>query len=94
MWGPLLAGLSRLIGSRVGQWFLAALAALGLSYVATEFAVDPMLDWVKGAIATGPAQWVSWAGFLNIDRYFTITLSAYAVAASAGALRLRKKKGA
>ncbi len=94
MWGPLLTGLGRLFSSRIGQWFLSALAALGLSYVASEFAVAPFLNWVKGAIATGPAQWVAWAGFLNIDRYFTITLSAYAVAASAGALKLRKKKGA
>ncbi|WP_258080342.1 DUF2523 domain-containing protein [Xanthomonas arboricola] len=88
----MLSGFSRLFGSRAGQWFLSALAALGLSYVATEFAVDPMLDWVKGAMSTAPAQWIAWAGFLNIDRYFTITLSAYAVAAGAGALKLRKKK--
>ncbi|WP_238595446.1 DUF2523 family protein [Xanthomonas campestris] len=85
--------MSRLFGSRLGQWFLGALAALGLSYVASEFAVGPLLDAVKGAMSSGPAQWVAWAGFLNIDRYFTITLSAYAVAAAAGALKLRKKKG-
>ncbi|MEA9934513.1 DUF2523 family protein [Xanthomonas campestris] len=92
MWGPLLSGLSRLFGSRVGQWFLSALAALGLSYVASEFAVAPILDAVKGAVSSGPAQWIAWFSFLNIDRYFTITLSAYAMAAAAGALKLRKKK--
>lgn len=92
MWGPLLAGLSRLFGTRVGQWILSALAFLGLNFVAQEFAVTPLLDQIKGSINGAPGDILAWVGFLNVDKYVTLILSAYATAAAAGALKMRMKK--
>ncbi|WP_182267820.1 DUF2523 family protein [Stenotrophomonas maltophilia] len=92
MWGPLLAGLSRLFSTRVGQWILSALAFLGLNFVAQEFAVTPLLDQIKGSINGAPGDILAWVGFLNVDKYVTLILSAYATAAAAGALKMRMKK--
>ncbi|MCU1145202.1 DUF2523 domain-containing protein [Stenotrophomonas maltophilia] len=92
MWAPLLAGLSRLFGTRVGQWILSALAFLGLNFVAQEFAVTPLLDQIKGSINGAPGDILAWLGFLNVDKYVTLVLSAYATAAAAGALKMRMKK--
>ncbi|RRU12123.1 DUF2523 family protein [Stenotrophomonas sp. 278] len=94
MWAPLLAGLSRLIQTRLGQWLLAALAFLGLNFVTQEFAVDPLLNQIKQAFSGAPADIVAWLAFLNLDKYVTLVVSAYATAISAGALKMRlKKKG-
>ncbi len=94
MWGPLLAGLSRLMGTRLGQWILSALAFLGINFLTQEFAVDPMLNKIKATFAGAPGDIVAWLGFLNVDKYVTLILSAYATAAATGALkaRLTKKK--
>ncbi len=92
MWGSLLAGLSRLFGTRIGHWFLSALAFLGLQYVVQEFAVAPLLDQIKSAMGSAPGEIVAWLGFLNVDKYVTLVLSAYATAASMGALKMRMKK--
>jgi len=92
MWAPLLAGLSRLFGTRVGQWILSALAFLGLNFVAQEFAVTPLLDQIKSSISGAPGDILAWIGFLNVDKYVTLLLSAYATAAAAGALKMRLKK--
>lgn len=91
MWGPLLAALSRLFGTRIGHWFLSLLAFLGLQWMLQEFAVDPLLDMIKSSFAGAPAVIVGWLGFLNLDRYVTLVLSAYGMAAAGSALKMRMK---
>lgn len=91
MWAPLLAALSRLFSTRIGQWVLSALAFLGIQWAAQKFAVDPILDLIKGAFSGAPATIVAWLGFLNLDRYVTLVLSAYAIAAAGSALKMRMK---
>lgn len=92
MWGPLLAGLSRLVGTRLGQWVLSALAFLGINFMTQKFAVDPLLAQIKSSVAGAPGEIVAWLGFLNVDKYVTLVLSAYATAAAAGALKMRLAK--
>ncbi|WP_164240842.1 DUF2523 family protein [Stenotrophomonas maltophilia] len=92
MWGPLLAGLSRLVGTRLGQWVLSALAFLGINFMTQKFAVDPLLGQIKSSFAGAPGEIVAWLGFLNVDKYVTLVLSAYATAAAAGALKMRLAK--
>lgn len=92
MWGPLLAGLSRLVGTRLGQWVLSALAFLGINFITQKFAVDPILGQIKSSIAGAPGEIVAWLGYLNVDKYVTLILSAYATAAAAGALKMRRAK--
>jgi len=91
MWGPLLAALSRLFSTRIGQWFLSLLAFLGLQWAVQEFAVDPVLNLVKTSFSGAPASILAWLGFLNLDRYVTLVLSAYSIAAAGSALKMRMK---
>lgn len=91
--GALAAAFARLIATRVGQWVVAALVFLGLQFAANEFVTDPLLDYIKGLINGAPADLIDWLGFLNIDRYITMVLSAYVAAASLSAVKLRKKPG-
>ncbi|WP_225562399.1 DUF2523 family protein [Pseudoxanthomonas sp. PXM04] len=86
-----MAALSRLVGTRVGQWVLAGLAFLGLNLVTQEFVVGPMLNYVQTSLAGAPGDLVALMGYLRIDQYVTIVMSAYATAASGKALKLRKK---
>jgi len=91
MWGPLLAGLSRLVSTRLGQWCLSALAFFGIQWAAQEFAVDPILDLIKSSFSGAPGTILQWLGFLNVDRYVTLVASAYGAAAATGALKMRMK---
>jgi hypothetical protein len=91
MWAPLLAGLSRLIGSRIGQWVLSALAFLGLYYATSEFAVQPLLDFIQSKISGAPEVAIQTLGYIGFDVYVTAVLSAWATAIGASALRLRKR---
>ena len=68
------------------------MAFLGLNFVAQEFAVTPLLDQIKASISGAPGDILAWIGFLNVDKYVTLLLSAYATAAAAGALKMRLKK--
>jgi hypothetical protein len=90
MWGALMGALSRLVTTRIGQWVLAALAFLGLNFVAQEFAVGPMLNYLQSSLQGAPADIVNMIAYLRIDKYMTIVLSAYSLAAAGSALKLRK----
>ena len=79
--GALLAGLSRLLFSRVGQWGIQLLLALGIGFATKEFALDPLMSYVESAFAGLPSIVVEWVGHLNIDIYCVGVLSAYAAAA-------------
>lgn len=88
--GAIGAFLSRVVASRIGYWILAALTFFGLQFVATEFVADPLLAQIQAAFAGAPAEILEWLAFLNVDKYITMILSAYAAAAAVGSLRLRK----
>lgn len=88
---PIAAFLSRMIQSRIGFWVLSGLAFFGLQWGATQLVVGPLLAQIQSAFVGLPADLIAWLSFLNIDRYVTIVLSAYATAAGASALRLRRK---
>lgn len=91
---PLLAVIgaffSRLVASRVGFWVVGALAFLGINFVSHSFVVGPILEAIMDSVADLPASLIAWLRYLNIDRYITAVLSAYASAAAVGALRLKK----
>lgn len=88
---PLLAGISRLFATRIGFWILSALAFLGIQFAATEFVVEPLLDYIKGALGGAPATILEFLAWLRVDDYVTVVLSAYTTAAATGALKMRKK---
>lgn len=89
--GALGAMLSRVIATRIGQWVVAALVFLGLQFAVNEFAVGPLLNWIKNLISGAPREIIDWLGYLNLDRYVTMLLSAYAAAAGVSAVKLRRK---
>lgn len=91
MWGALLGGLSRLFGTKAGEWILSALAFLGLYWASSEFLVGPFLDQIKSSFSGAPAVLLQTVAYLRIDQYITIVLSAYATAAASGALKMRKR---
>lgn len=87
--GALLAGASRLIFSRAGQWVLQIMVALGIGFAAKELAVDPMLSYVQQYWSGFPADLAAWVGVLNLDVYVVAILSAYA-ASTVKSVVLRK----
>jgi hypothetical protein len=58
------------------------LVALGLNFVILEPAVDTVVGILQGQFSILPPVVASWVGFFNVDRYFTIIISAYATAAA------------
>lgn len=88
--GAIGAFLSRVVATRIGYWVLAAITFLGIQFVATEFVADPLLSQIQAGFAGAPADILEWLAFLNVDKYITMILSAYAAAAAVGTLRMRK----
>lgn len=91
MWGALVGALTRMFGTKLGQWILSALAFLGLYWASSEFLVGPFLDRIQSSFSGAPAALVQTIAYLRIDQYITIVLSAYATAAAGGALKMRKR---
>lgn len=65
----------------------------GIQIVTDRYVIDPLLDFVRGMIDTGPAggigaALVGWAGVLKFDQALSMILSAYATAASIRSLRV------
>ena len=89
--GAIGAFLSRVAASRIGFWFLAAIQFFGIQWAASEFVVDPLKAQILAAFNGAPADILRWLAFLNVDRYITGILSAYAAAAGAGWLRMRRR---
>lgn len=73
--------LSRVVFTRVGQWAIALLASLGLALGTQTVVMDPLLDKVGQGFAGIPPEVAQWLGFLNVDVYVSIVLSAYVGAA-------------
>lgn len=85
----LVAALSAVFASRIGQWVVSALVFLGLELAVTSFAVEPILNQIKG-VASGVGDAVGWLAFFNLDKYITVILSAYAVGAGKAAFLRRR----
>lgn len=85
------AWLGEFVASKVGFWVLSALVFFGLQWGTTEFVVEPLLARIQEAFSGAPSDIIQWLAFLNVDRYVTIVLSAYATAASVGGLKLMRK---
>lgn len=91
MWAGLMGALSRLFGSRLGQWILGAMAVLGITLATQQFVVEPFLQMIQNAISGAPSLAVRVIAYIGFDIYVTATLTAYATAAGMNALKLRKK---
>lgn len=76
--GAIVAGFSRLFATRIGGWVAMAMIALGLSWVTTEAVMTPVIGMVSSAAGGLPATIAQWLGVLNMDKYISIVLSAYA----------------
>lgn len=86
----IIAGLSSLFASKIGQWCVSALVFLGLELATQSFVTAPIIGQIQ-SIATGlPGDAVGWLAFLNADKYVTIILSALAVAAGKSAILRRR----
>jgi len=90
IWAALTAVLSNMVRTRIGFWIASALAAFGLQLVTSRFVVTPALDAIKGQMGTLGANAVAWLAYARVDEAITITLSAYAAAATFSAIRLSK----
>ena len=78
--GQLLGGLAMAMGSLIGR----ALVALGLGFV-TYMGVNALISSIEADIVAflshiqmSPSM-LAWAGFFQIDRHFSLVLSAIAV---------------
>lgn len=91
MWGALTKALSRMFGTKAGQWVLSILSFLGIYWASSEFVVGPFLDAVKNSLNGAPVELINTLAYIRIDQYVTIVLSAYAAAAAGGALRMKKR---
>ena len=87
--GMLLAWFSRLMMLKLGMWIVGALVYLGIYFGVQEFAIEPLLDQVQALAAnTLTGDIAVWARFLNIDRAFTMVLSAYSAAGAIAATKM------
>lgn len=90
--GWLLSGLAWLFRSQLGQFIVAAMAWLGLSFAASEFAVEPLLEalqfHVQAVGGAGPyaAAALAWFGVLKFDIACTMIASAVALKFGMGAV--------
>lgn len=80
--GPLIAGLGRLIGSRVGHWIISGALFAGITIVTQGALVEPLRDFVTQHMNAIPNEAVVWLGFLNFDRAVFVLLGAFATKAA------------
>lgn len=99
--GWLLSGLGWLFRSQLGQFVVAAMAWLGISWATSEFLVEPFLEalemHVQGIGSGGEyaAAALAWFGVLRFDIACTMIASAvaikYGVGAAGSAVKLVKR---
>lgn len=78
MWGPLLAALSRLISSQIGQWVAAAMVWLGLSWATQSAVVAPLIDQIQSVAQGTSGDALQWLGYLKFDVALSMLFSAVA----------------
>ena len=73
----LIGALSALIFTKAGAWVTSILTALGLGFAVQVAILTPVLSHVSSAFGGLPSDLANWMGFLNIDKYVSIVVSAY-----------------
>lgn len=80
---PLIAALvgafSRLVATRAGMWVVSVLGFLGLSLAVQGVAMGPIMDQVAAHMQGVGGDLASWMGVLQLDRYVSVTLSAFTI---------------
>ena len=67
-----------LIANMLGL-LLRVLVGLGLYFVVLDPVVNELVSVLQGQFGILPAPVASWVGFLNIDRFVSLVLSAFAI---------------
>jgi hypothetical protein len=88
----LFAGLSRLVGSRIGQWVVQLFLFFGVQIVSQHVLIAPVKGALSAAFGGIPSDVIAWIAYLRVDVFLTIIASAYA--ANAGARFFMQRKGA
>ena len=82
---PLFAGLSalfsRLVFTQGGRWVVALMAYFGIAFATHQAVVGPATDYAAEAFAGLPGDIADWIGYLKVDQYASMVLSAYFVGA-------------
>jgi type III secretory pathway component EscR len=91
VWAALIAALGWLVRTQIGFWIASALAAYGLSLVAQNFVVTPVMASIQSQMAGLGGNVTAWMAYLQVDKMLTTIISAYAAAASFSSIRLARK---
>lgn len=78
--GAIFGAVGVWITANIGKFVLAALAAIGVSYVTytgTQVAVDTVYDVIKANFAGLPADVLGLLGRLGVDEFVSLVLSGY-----------------
>lgn len=75
-----------LLMAKIGAFIVSALLFFGFTFATNEYAVEPLLDALRGHVqqlgAGGGAMAyaIQWAGVLQFDKAVTVLISAYSMA--------------
>jgi steroid 5-alpha reductase family enzyme len=86
----LIAALSRLVGSRIGQWIVQLFLFFGVQLVAQHVLIAPVKGALSAAFGGMPATVIGWIAYIKLDVFLTLIASAYA--ANAGTRFFMQRK--
>ncbi|WP_441610233.1 DUF2523 family protein [Dyella sp. 2RAB6] len=97
--GLLLGGTEKMLSTRLGRWFAAAMAFLGISFGVTRgvrYVTDTI---ISDGLSQMPSQLIGWLSYLNFDAGVAVIMAAYAAvagikAATGGLLKLQARNAA
>lgn len=87
-----VAGLARIVATRIGMWIVSGLVFLGLELGTQKVVLGPVLTQLQSVSSGLAGDAAGWLAFFNVDRYLSIIISAYGAAAAKGVI-LRKRGG-
>ena len=87
---PLIAALSRLVASRIGQWIVQLFLFFGVQIVAQHVLLSPIKGSLSAAFGGMPAAVIAWLAYCKVDVFLTLIASAYA--ANVGTRLLMQRK--
>lgn len=70
------------LAAGVGMWIQKIVTFLGVSFVATEYAMPALLPYITGPLLGMPEQWQGFLGLTRVDQAISIVLSAVVVRAA------------
>lgn len=86
----LMAALRLFVVANIAGFIFRGLAALGLYFVVMEPVGDMISGMLEGRIGGAPQVVIEWVGFLQLDVYIQLILSAYTIVwASNFVMRMR-----